>query len=71
MEALATYFDMDSESAGIYADFVLLWQQIPNSLEWTISVSRSQRQESFFNVSTCLQTVQHCCHTAFEHCRSW
>jgi hypothetical protein len=24
MEALATYFDMDSESAGIYADFVLL-----------------------------------------------
>ena len=71
MEALATYFDMDSESAGIYADFVLLWQQIPNSLEWTISVSRSQRQESFFNVYTCLQTVQHCCHTAFEHCRSW
>ena len=76
MEALATYFDMDSwvsahSVAGIYTDFVLLWQQILNSLEWTISVSRSQRQESFFNVSTCLQTVQHCCHTAFEHCRSW
>ena len=53
-----------------FIDFVL-WQQILNSLEWTISVSRSQRQESFFNLSTCLQTVQHCCHTAFEHCRSW
>ena len=76
MEALATYFDMDSwvsahSVAGIYTDCVLLWQQILNSLEWTISVSRSQRQESFFNLSTCLQTVQHCCHTAFEHCRSW
>ena len=57
--------------AGIYTDFVFLWQQILNSLEWTNSVSRSQGQESFFNVSTFLHTVQHCCHTAFEHCRSW
>ena len=34
MEALATYFDMDSAHsvAGIYTDFVLLWQQIFNSL---------------------------------------
>ena len=56
--------------AEIYTDFVL-GQQILNSLDWSISVSRSQRQEFFFNVSTCLQTVQHCCHTAFEHCRSW
>ena len=75
MEALATYFDMDywvsaHSVAGIYTDFVL-GQQILNSLEWTISVSRSLRQESFFNLSTCLQTVQHCCHTAFGHCRSW
>ena len=58
MESLATYFDMGSESAhsvaGIYTDFVLLWQRILNSLEWTISDSRSQRQESFFNVSTSL-----------------
>ena len=48
MEALATYFDMDSwvsahSVAGIYTDFVL-GQQILNSFEWTISVSRSQRQ---------------------------
>ena len=59
MEALATYFDMDSwvsahSVAGIYTDSVLLWQRILNSLEWTISDSRSQRQESFFNVSTSL-----------------
>jgi hypothetical protein len=54
MEAFVTYFDTDSwvsahSVVGIYTDFVL-WQQILNSLEWTISVSRSQRQESFFNL---------------------
>jgi hypothetical protein len=62
--------DMQMSKVPIISGYVL-WQQILNSLEWTISVSRSQRQESFFNVSTCLQTVQHCCHTAFEYCRSW
>jgi hypothetical protein len=51
MEALATYFDMESAHsvAGIYADFVLLWQQILNSLEWTISVNLAFALEIFHN----------------------